>query len=927
MWILPSEISDALAVPDQTGKAMLTKVKVGKALKELGYRDHPEACHSQQERTEAGHEFTMRFYDWSIIGEELVPKLLEMWPELKLKANGDITLTAPPNYMVDRDSEIDEARQKAAAAETREWSPYQKAIFVEMRGDGNLVVIARAGSGKTSTIIESLSYLSPSDDILLTAFNKSIQVEMAEKAPSYVDVKTSHSIGFGLVRRNLGLSGKDLLDVKKVPKLAGRVLKNSKYDDLLRAQHAVNVKKSAAMPWAKKRKAPDEEGAFWDARRKVFRLVGLMKNTLTEDDAAIAKLYDDYDIGDTDSKPMLIQAAKETMEKSNAMTDVIDFDDMLWLPYYHRFKKMTKYDVVLVDEAQDLNAAQIWLIKRLCRKGGRIITVGDDRQCQPAGTLVSTPGGGRKAIQDLKDGDAVVAWNRHGKSLVGREKELYRVKVGARPYEGELVTIRVGDHKTRCTPNHRWTVKTLRKTGLWVVYLMRRASDFRVGWCQLFDKNSNMHLAQRTRLEKADSAWILSVHNGKSSASLEESLVSHRFNIPLVQFAQSVASPTAGLLDQKYFDDFWSVIGRQEENVRRCLDDHGRDYAFPFYTQHGKRGRTTVMEVTASNLFHEFMQIPVDVGNKTPEWSNFAQSREYYSGMVYSLDVPKYGHYIADGLVTHNSIYGFRGADRHAIDRIIEGLDAKTLPLSVSYRCPSKVVFLAQEVVKDIEPAPNAEEGIVRTVNYGNVVDGARPGDFVLSRTNAPLMGVCLELLRRNVPATVAGKDIGAAIQALVKKSRCGSINELNLWLGIWLKEEHEKSKRRPRYFQLQADKVAALRILMDDCRGISDIVTKLDRMFSDDTPTSRVICSTVHKAKGLERKRVWMLNSTFYLSYEGVDKIEEENIWYVAVTRSMSELYLCDTPVKEILSGSWRFDSSAQAASEFLANMKPKES
>lgn len=633
MWVLPSEISDALAAPDTAGKELLTKVKVGKALKELGYRDHPEFCHAKQEKTDTGHAFTARFYDWGEVHDKLVPKLLEMWPTLKLKANGDTKLIDFPSHIVYRDGEIDEERRKKSAADTREWSPYQKAIFAEMRNDGHVVVMARAGSGKTTTLVEALSYLPPSDDILLTAFNKSIQMEMEERAPNYVDVRTLHSIGFGLIRRNLGLSGNDVLDNKKVPNLASKVLKSGGYEELLKAQHAENLKKMAAMPWAQKRSKPDEEGAFWDVRRRVYKLVGLMKNTLTTDDEGIAKLYDDYDIGDSKSMSLIIQAAKETMELNNHATDFIDFDDMIWFPYYFGFTKMKKYDTVLVDEAQDLNAAQIWLIKKLCRPGGRIITVGDDRQ----------------------------------------------------------------------------------------------------------------------------------------------------------------------------------------------------------------------------------------------------------------------------------AIYGFRGADRHAIDRIIDGLNAKTLPLSISYRCPVKVVYLAKQVVEDIEPAPNAAEGTVARVDYASVISSARPGDFILSRTNAPLMGACLELLRRGVPATVAGKDIGTALQQLVKKSKTGAINELNVWLSLWLKEEKEKSKGRERYYQLQCDKAAALRILMDDCRSIGDIVMKLDRMFSDDTPTSQVVCSTVHKAKGLERPRVWMLDSTFYLQHEGIDKTEEANIWYVAVTRSQSELYLCDTPVKQILSGEWR--------------------
>ena len=61
---------------------------------------------------------------------------------------------------------------------THKWSEQQESIFGWFReGEGNLVVRARAGTGKTTTIIEAITY-APEEKILLAAFNRKIADEL-----------------------------------------------------------------------------------------------------------------------------------------------------------------------------------------------------------------------------------------------------------------------------------------------------------------------------------------------------------------------------------------------------------------------------------------------------------------------------------------------------------------------------------------------------------------------------------------------------------------------------------------------------------------------------------------------------------------------------------------------------------------------------
>ena len=249
-------------------------------------------------------------------------------------------------------------------------------------------------------------------------------------------------------------------------------------------------------------------------------------------------------------------------------------------------------------------------------------------------------------------------------------------------------------------------------------------------------------------------------------------------------------------------------------------------------------------------------------------------------------------------------IYGFRGVDRATVERIVKNANVVKLPLPVSYRCPLAVIEKARLVVPDIEPAPNAEDGHVELTEYDDLLDNARVGDFILSRTNAPLMATCLRLLQQGMPAVVAGRDIGESLRKLLKRSKAKTIPDLHRFLQVWLTKEHKRFiPEYPNKYERSQDRAACLDAVSRFCQTPREVDEWLQRMFSDAEPTDLIVCSTVHKAKGLERDRVWMLSATF--GYPNVkpwqDAWSEENIWYVAVTRAHKELYFVETPLDEM--------------------------
>ena len=86
-------------------------------------------------------------------------------------------------------------------------SPYQEKIFdfVE-HGVGNAVIKASAGSGKTKTLVSAIQLIPKSKKCLFIAFNRAIAGELKEKVKSNsnCDVRTIHSLGYLMLRRNFG---------------------------------------------------------------------------------------------------------------------------------------------------------------------------------------------------------------------------------------------------------------------------------------------------------------------------------------------------------------------------------------------------------------------------------------------------------------------------------------------------------------------------------------------------------------------------------------------------------------------------------------------------------------------------------------------------------------------------------------------------
>jgi superfamily I DNA/RNA helicase len=242
-------------------------------------------------------------------------------------------------------------------------------------------------------------------------------------------------------------------------------------------------------------------------------------------------------------------------------------------------------------------------------------------------------------------------------------------------------------------------------------------------------------------------------------------------------------------------------------------------------------------------------------------------------------------------------IYRFRGADSQALDNVVRELRARVLPLSITYRCAKSIVAVANTVVPDLEAAPGAPDGIVREVGEKEMIRDAREGDFILSRTNAPLVRLCLALLRDGRKANIQGKDIGVQLASFVRKSKCKTIEALRDYTEKWCEREVARMFKKDQATDTSAveDRAATILVLAEQCSSVAELLGNIEKLFSDSDPTGKIILSTTHKAKGLEREKVWVLADTYMRRGRGDREPaqEEKNLWYVAVTRAKLELVL----------------------------------
>jgi hypothetical protein len=293
--------------------------------------------------------------------------------------------------------------------------------------------------------------------------------------------------------------------------------------------------------------------------------------------------------------------------------------------------------------------------------------------CQPAGTMVCTTGG-LVPIEQLKDGDRVISFDSYSGQVKGSKNGGYAIKTASRDYDGQMYYIRVGAATTRATDNHQFSVRfngNAKKK--YCTYLMRRGNWWRVGQTKAYDSRQ-FGLKTRMHQEKADAVWLISMHEDKIEAQVAEQILAVKYGIPYTIWEQDRFAKCASR-SKVQIESIYAALNLSElkKNAERLLHDYGRSERFPFVDKVSQRHRFSTRvtaKINACNLVPGLMQLPIpkeDMG-KYPNftWEEISDVKFLpFKGKVYSLAVEKHEHYIADGIITHNCLYGWKDGAAH----------------------------------------------------------------------------------------------------------------------------------------------------------------------------------------------------------------------------------------------------------------------
>lgn len=426
--------------------------------------------------------------------------------------------------------------------------------------DGPLLIIAGAGSGKTTTLINRVAYMvdrgiAP-ESILLLTFTNAAADNMKKRASNLsnpscknITASTYHSFCAEIVRKYAAFVevNKDFVimtpsEELEAFKLCKSELGFGKFKDFPQSKDVMEVVSGCLNKmedvYSVLETILDEKGAIIkDAVIKVVkRLVEYKKeNNLMSYDDLLVKM--------------------EELLRNEDIRDLLE----------------ERYQYVMVDEYQDTNKIQEKIVFALTREKKNLVVVGDDYQCWHKDSLVVTKDG-VKNIEDLKVGDEV-------QTILKGKVDFSQVTNKSKHFSKTIKIITESGKEIQVTKSHKmFASQPCFEDGYYVYLMYRKDKGFRIGITTGGKTNS---IGIRTQSERAEKLWFLGRYEFQNDAHYYEGLLSLRYQIPQLPFysnGRELRTTQEGI--DKIFEEFG-------QNGFKLLDDFEMSFDYPNFVPQG----------------------------------------------------------------------------------------------------------------------------------------------------------------------------------------------------------------------------------------------------------------------------------------------------------------------------------------------------
>ena len=483
-------------------------------------------------------------------------------------------------------------------------------------GEGPLLILAGAGSGKTRVLTHRIAWLvqtgrARAGELLAITFTNKAAQEMRERVELLLGhstrgmwVMTFHAACARLLRAEaprLGYTRQyTIYDAADSRRLVKRCI-----DEL-------GVDPKRFTPASMQHQISDAKNKLRDAEAYRQQVGSFFEQT-------VADVYELYE---------------RELHRMNAM----DFDDLLvrtvnvleLFPEV-RARYAAAFRHVLVDEYQDTNHAQYRLLQLLAGEHRNLAVVGDDDQCLVEGTPITMADGTTKPIEDVRVGDLVLSCYGSGDMRPARVTDAF----SSQRADGIRIRTR-GGREIVSTPEHT------------------HFAGFRLG----LREDLTVTLCGGGRAPVPG-------HTVTIAGRAEESFTDFGAAVRFAALARGAGD--AGSV---------GLVARMGAPVA------GMKNSLPFMTAASVRpGMAMFTEEAGYDIVESVERVELD-------------------RPVHDLNVEGTHNFVAAGLVTHNSVYSFRGADITNILNFQDDYpDAEVVRLEQNYRSTQTILSVANAVI------------------------------------------------------------------------------------------------------------------------------------------------------------------------------------------------------------------------------------